>query len=111
MNRLKLLYRLICRPLIREPFRTALTAVCVALGVAVVVAIDLAGEASVGSFESSLESLQGSADYEISQVGGIPEAVFGGLVRLPGPQRFSPRIEGYAAVASTGERLPLSGWT
>ena len=79
------------------------------LGVAVVVAIDLAGEASVGSFESSLESLQGAADYEISQVGGIPESVFGELARLPGPQRFSPRIEGYATVEATGERLPLFG--
>ena len=109
MNQLLLLYRLICRPLIREPFRTALTAACVALGVAVVVAIDLAGAASVGSFKSSLESLQDTADYEISQVGGIPDAVFGDLVRLPGPQRFSPRIEGYAVVEATGERLPLFG--
>ena len=109
MNRLLLLYRLICRPLIREPFRTALTAACVALGVAVVVAIDLAGAASVGSFKSSLESLQDTADYEISQVGGIPDTVFGDLVRLPGPQRLSARIEGYAVVESTGERLPLFG--
>ena len=109
MNQLLLLYRLICRPLIREPFRTALTAACVALGVAVVVAIDLAGAASVGSFKSSLESLQDTADYEISQVGGIPDAVFGDLVRLPGPQRFLPRIEGYAVVEATGERLPLFG--
>jgi putative ABC transport system permease protein len=109
MNQLLLLYRLICRPLVREPFRTALTVACVALGVAVVVAIDLAGAASVGSFESSLESLQDTADFEISQVGGIPDAVFGDLVRLPGPQRFSPRIEGYAVVESTGERLPLFG--
>ena len=109
MSQLRLLYRLICRPLIREPFRTSLTAACVALGVAVVVAIDLAGDASVGSFESSLESLQDTADYEIAQVGGIPESVFGDLVRLPGPQRFSPRIEGYATLQSTGERLPLFG--
>ncbi len=109
MNRLRLLYRLVFRPLIRDPFRTALTAACVSLGVAVVVAIDLAGEASVGSFESSLESLQGAADYEIAQVGGIPESVFGELARLPGPQRFSPRIEGYATVEATGERLPLFG--
>ena len=109
MNRLLLLYRLICRPLIREPFRTALTAACVALGVAVVVAIDLGGAASVGSFKSSLESLQDTADYEISQVGGIPDTVFGDLVRLPGPQRLSARIEGYAVVESTGERLPLFG--
>ncbi len=109
MNRLLLLYRLICRPLVREPFRTALTAACVALGVAVVVAIDLAGAASVGSFKSSLESLQDTADYEISQVGGIPDTLFGDLVRLPGPQRLSARIEGYAVVESTGERLPLFG--
>ena len=109
MNQLLLLYRLICRPLVREPFRTALTAACVALGVAVVVAIDLAGAASVGSFKSSLESLQDTADYEISQVGGIPDTLFGDLVRLPGPQRLSARIEGYAVVESTGERLPLFG--
>ena len=109
MSHLRLLYRFICRPLIREPFRTTLTAACVALGVAVVVAIDLAGEASVGSFESSLESLQGTADFEISQVGGIPEGVFGDLVRLPGPQRFFPRIEGYATLQSSGEHLPVFG--
>ena len=74
-----------------------------------VVAIDLAGEASAGSFHSSMESLQGDASYEISQVGGIPDAVFGALSRLPGSLEFSARVEGYATFTPSGERLPLFG--
>ena len=73
------------------------------------VAIDLAGEASAGSFQSSMESLQGDASYEISQVGGIPDSVFGDLSRLAGPIDFSARVEGYATHVSSGERLPVFG--
>lgn len=109
MNRARLLYRLIGRPLIREPARTWITVLCVSIGVAVVVAIDLAGEAAAGSFRSSMESLQGSASYEITQVGGIPDTAFGTLSRLPVPLEFSARVESYATVPSSGERLPLFG--
>ncbi len=109
MRAAQLLYRLIVRPLLRERARTALTILAVALGVAVVVAIDLAGEASTSSFRSSIETLQGPATYEIHQVGGIPEAVFGELARLPGPLRFSARIEGFATVREKGQRVPVFG--
>ena len=109
MARLVALYRLIIRPMTRDPVRALLTVVAVALGVAVIVAVDLASEASMGSFRSSLESLQGGASYEIAQVGGIPESVYGELVRLPEPLAFSPRIEGFALVADTGEKVPLFG--
>ena len=50
MSRLKLFYRLVVRPLFREPVRLALTVLAVAFGVAVVLAIDLAGTAAAGSF-------------------------------------------------------------
>ena len=103
------LYRLIVRPLATDPLRALLTAAAVALGVAVIVAVDLASEASMGSFRSSLESLQGSASYEITQVGGIPETVYGELVRLPEPLAFSPRIEGFALLPETGGQVPLFG--
>ncbi|MCY4597146.1 MAG: FtsX-like permease family protein [Bryobacterales bacterium] len=109
MRHAQLLYRLIVRPLLREKARTTLTVLAVALGVSVVVAIDLAGEASTNSFRSSIETLQGSASYEIHQVGGIPEAVFGELVRMPGPLRFSARIEGFGTVLGRGERVPVFG--
>ncbi len=103
------LYRLIVRPLAADPVRALLTVAAVALGVAVVVAVDLASEASMGSFRSSLESLQGSASYEITQVGGIPEAAYGALARLPEPLEFSPRIESFALRRATGEQVPLFG--
>ena len=104
-----LLFRLIVRPMLRDRARALLTVSAVALGVAVIVAVDLAGEASMGSFRSSLESLQGSASYEITQVGGIPEAVYGDLARLEAPLAFSPRIEGFALVPGTGEEVPIFG--
>ena len=109
MARAVLLFRLIVRPMIRDRARAALTLAAVALGVAVIVAVDLAGEASMGSFRSSLESLQGSASYEITQVGGIAEAVYGDLVRLEEPLAFSPRIEGFALLPGAGEEVALFG--
>ena len=109
MVRAVLLFRLIVRPMVRDRARALLTVSAVALGVAVIVAVDLAGEASMGSFRSSLESLQGSASYEITQVGGIPEAVYGDLARLEEPLAFSPRIEGFALLPGTGEEVALFG--
>ena len=109
MARAVLLFRLIVRPMIRDRARTLLTVSAVALGVAVIVAVDLAGEASMGSFRSSLESLRGRASYEITQVGGIPESVYGDLARLETPLAFSPRLEGFALVLGTGEEVPVFG--
>ena len=103
------LYRLIVRPLATDPVRALLTVAAVALGVAVIVAVDLASEASMGSFRSSLESLQGSARYEITQVGGIPDTAYGELARLEEPLEFSPRIESFALLPATGEQVPLFG--
>ena len=108
-SRAVVLFRLIVRPMAEDPVRALLTVAAVALGVAVIVAVDLASEASMGSFRSSLESLEGSASYEITQVGGIPETVYGDLVRLPEPLAFSPRIEGFALLPETGEQVPLFG--
>jgi putative ABC transport system permease protein len=48
-----LFYRLMLRPLFRQPGRALLILFAVALGVAAVVAIDLAGNAAAGSFHSS----------------------------------------------------------
>ncbi len=109
MNAARLFARLIVRPLLREPLRALLTTLAVALGVAVVAAIDLAGESSTGSFQSSLETLSGSAAYEISAVGGVAERVLGDLARLPYPVLFSARIEDYALVGPHRERVPFFG--
>ena len=109
MPLLLLFYRLIVRPLFREPVRTALTILAIALGVAVVLAIDLAGNAAAGSFRSSMETLAGDNDLEVTASGGVPENVVGTLVTLPYSIRVSPRIEDYAVIVDTKKSLPLIG--
>ena len=105
----RLFVRLFLRPLRNEPVRTALAIFGVALGVAVVVAIDLAGVAAAGSFRSSVETLTGDADFEVTAVGGVPEQWVVQLALLPYPLRVRPRIEDYAVVADGSETVPLIG--
>ncbi len=109
MSRLPIFYRLMVRPLLREPVRLALTVLAVALGVAVVLAIDLAGNAAAGSFHSSMETLAGDNDLEIVASGGVPESAVGTLSTQPYALRISPRVEDFAVVAETKQTLPLIG--
>jgi putative ABC transport system permease protein len=109
MSGFLLLYRLVVRPLFRQPWRALLILFAVAIGDAAVVAIDLAGDAAAGSFHSSMESLAGQNDFEVTAAGGVPEAVVAQLVALPYALRVSPRIEHHATVASTGQTVPLIG--
>jgi putative ABC transport system permease protein len=109
MPRLLLVYRLMIRPLLQEPVRAALTIFAVALGVAVVLAIDLAGTAATGSFRSSMETLAGDNDLEITASGGVPEGIVETLAALPYVLRVSPRIQDYAVVSETKQSLPLIG--
>ena len=109
MARLLVFYRLMVRPLLAEPVRTALTVLAIALGVAVVLAIDLAGTAAAGSFRSSMETLAGDSDLEIVASGGVPEGVVGTLSGLPFPVRISARIEDYAVDVDSQHSFPLLG--
>src|SRR5260370_1526208 len=104
----KLFGRLMLKPLAGEPVRTVLTVFAVALGVAVVLAMDLAGEAATGSFHSSLETLSGEQNFEVMATGGIPHELVGKLVSPPYQLRITPRIEGLAVVANTKTKLPLA---
>jgi putative ABC transport system permease protein len=109
MPRVLLFYRLMVRPLFREPVRTALTIASIALGVAVVLAIDLASGAAAGSFRSSLDTLSGDTNLEVTASGGVPERFVATLTSLPYAMRVSPRIEDYTMVADTRQTLPLIG--
>ncbi len=97
------------RPFFREPLRTSLIIFAVALGVAVVLAIELAGNAAAGSFRSSMETLVGDAGLEVTAVGGVPDRVVGKLAQLPYPIAIHPRIEDYVVVANPKQTLPLIG--
>jgi putative ABC transport system permease protein len=109
MPRWKLFYRLMMRPLFQEPVRLGLMVLAVGLGVAVVLAIELAGTAAAGSFHSSMESLAGDADLEVVASGGVPEAVVATLATQPYSLRISPRMEDFTVDTQTHETLPLIG--
>src|SRR5215471_4059907 len=106
---LKLFHRLILRPLRREALRTALTVAAVALGVAAVLAIELAGGAAAGSFHSSMETLIGRADFEVTATGGITPETLTKLSVLPYALKLHPRIEDYAALPGLNRTVPLIG--
>jgi len=108
-GRAKLFWRLLVRPLGREPVRMGLTVLAVALGVAVVLAIYLAGTAATGSFRSSLETLTGNYNLEITATGGVPEEIVGRIATLPINLDLSPRMEDFAVVASTKKSVVLLG--
>ena len=101
--------RLVVRPLRAEPVRTLLTVLAVALGVAVVLAIEMAGEAAAGSFRSSLETLTGDADFEVTASGGVPPEALAALARLPHPLSLRPRIEDYAVLVDARRTVPVIG--
>src|SRR5260221_8153367 len=105
----KLFYRLMLRPLFLERVRLGLMVLAVGLGVAVVLAIELAGDAAAGSFHSSMETLAGDNDLEIVASGGVPETLVATLATQPYPLRISPRMEDFAVATRTRETLPLIG--
>ncbi len=96
-----LLQRLILRPLWADRGRTITTLLSIALGVAVIFAMDIAGEAAAGSFKSSMETVSGQDDIEILATGGLPATLLAKLSLLPYPIRYSPRIEDFAIVNSS----------
>jgi len=102
MRLIQLFRTLILRPLRRDLLRTVLTILAVALGVGVVIAIDLAGDAAEGSFRSSLETLVGKTDIEIVANGGVDERWIGRLAALPVNARFAPVIETQGVITGVG---------
>ena len=99
---MKLFRRIVLRPLKADPIRTLISILSVALGVAVVIAIDLAGDAAVGSFQSSLATLTGKVDLTITANGGVDEAYLGRLAGLPLRAKFSAVIEQPVRVVGGG---------
>ncbi|HEX2123781.1 MAG TPA: hypothetical protein VHL59_19300, partial [Thermoanaerobaculia bacterium] len=64
-----ILRALVLRPLLREKSRSALTLLGIAVGVAVVVAIQLANQSALRAFRESVDAIAGRANYQL-----VPEA-------------------------------------
>jgi len=92
----------------RHPWQTILTLVGVMLGVAVVVAVDLANASAQRAFELSMQAVGGRASHQLSGgPRGLPDDLFARLRIELGIRPATPVIEGVARV--DGETLRLIG--
>jgi putative ABC transport system permease protein len=95
MSFLRLFHRYVIRDLLRNPGRVVLTVAGIALGVGVVVAVQLANDRAIGSFNDSLRVLAGRADLQITANGlPLPEDIIAKIAWLWDFGSISPVIEG-----------------
>ena len=105
---MRLFHQFIIRPLASEKIRTATTIIGVALGIAVVIAIQLTNASSVRGFETALETVAGKTAVEVIGAGtGVDEARLPELSWLREFGVISPVIEGTAALV-TGDVKALN---
>ena len=107
-----LLWRSVLRHLARHPWQLGLSILGIALGVAVVLAVDLANASARKGFELSMEQVTGRATHRIA--GGpqeVPEAVYVRLRLELGLRDTAPVVSGYVALAgSQAGCCGCSGW-
>lgn len=102
-----LLRRSSLRYLLRHPWQFGLAVLGVALGVAVVVSIDLANGSARRAFTLSTEAVTGRATHQVvGGPGGLPDAVFRRLVIDAGIDRAAPVVEDWVTVPA-GPRNPF----
>ena len=96
------LFKTIWRDQLRRPWLTLLLIISVALGVAVVVAVDLANASATRAFQLSTEVIVGKATHQIvGGANGFDDSVYLNL-RLQGFRNSAPVVEGYAGARELG---------
>ncbi len=96
------LFKTILRDQLHRPWLTLLLIISVALGVAVVVAVDLANASATRAFQLSTEVIVGKATHQIvGGANGFDDSVYRNL-RLSGFRNSAPIVEGYAGAQELG---------
>ncbi len=94
-----ILWRAGLRYLLRHPLQLLFAVIGVALGVGVVVAIDLANSSANKAFSLSAEAVSGRTSHQvIGGPAGVPEEVYRRIRLAPIPFDSAPVIEGLATV-------------
>jgi putative ABC transport system permease protein len=101
---MRLFTQFILRPLAADKLRTATTILGVALGIAVVVAIQLTNSSSVRGFGRALEAVAGNTAVEVLGTAGVDETLLPSLGWLREYGLVSPIIEGNAALVTSDSR-------
>lgn len=105
-----LLLRAGLRYLLRHRWQGLLALTGIALGVAVVLAVDLANHAARAAFELSAAQLQGKATHRlVSPQDSLPDAVYVELHRQPGAPPMAPVVSGQVRLEGHPGRYRLLG--
>jgi len=103
-ERLTWQWRYILRALWRRRWLSGLAIAGIALGVAVVVAVDLANASAARAFMLSTESITGRATHHIvGGPGGLDETLYTRLRTTLGERLIAPVVEGYVRVDELDE--------
>jgi putative ABC transport system permease protein len=106
-----LLLRAGLRYLLRHRWQGLLAVSGIALGVAVVLAVDLANSGARAAFELSVQQLQGKATHRLAVPGAaLPDAVYVDLQRQPGAPPMAPVVSGWVGVEGAAGRYRLVGF-
>ncbi len=100
------LWRLGWQRLRQRPLQYVLCVVGIALGVAMMVSIDLANGSAQRAFGLSTEAITGRATHRVVAVSpiGVDEAVYARMKRQVGQVKAAPVVEGYVKVAELGNQ-------
>ncbi len=100
------LYRASFGYLLRHPWQLALALLGICIGVAVIVAVDLANESSRKAFLLSMNTVTGKATHQIiGGPNGVSEKLYARLRVQAGIRSIAPVVEGYAQVNDTTIRI------
>jgi len=98
------------RYLLRHPWQGVLALTGITLGVAVVLAVDLANRGARAAFELSAAQLQGVATHRLVAADGtLPESLYVELRRQPGHPPMAPVVTDWVRVAGREDRYRLVG--
>lgn len=105
-----LLWRAGLRHLPRHPWQLGLAVLGISLGVAVVLAVDLAAGSARKSFALAMAQITGQASHQIVGAAGVPETLYVRLRLDLAPLPLAPVVTGVAAVAGQpGRRVQILG--
>lgn len=102
------LWRLAWRRIRRRPFQYVLFILGIAIGVAMMVSIDLANGSAQRAFELSTDAIAGRTTHRIEAISpvGVDESLYRTLRQEIGYDRSAPIVEGYV-VAEDLDRQPM----
>ena len=106
-----LLLRAGLRYMLRHRWQGLLALTGIVLGVAVVLAVDLANSGARAAFELSAQQLQGKATHRLVMPGGtLPDEVYVALQRQSGAPPMAPVVNGWVEIEGWPGRLRLAGF-